>query len=160
MSETEPASQPRAPVAWTTRHTVLIFLFPLLIAVGVLGVILLSCVPAREAATAFVTALHDGRIEDMRGLSTPQLRMHLGLETPVATPPLDPRRTIALIRAAQRVEIDGVVQSGFGDNFALFHCFDGKLDDAAPFWIVMRKVDGAWLVEALASKEPELCKGG
>jgi hypothetical protein len=134
-------------------------LFALVLTGGVLGIILPSCIPARAAATVFVTALHDGRIDDARGLARQELQMHLGLETPVLTPPLDPPRTIALIRAARRVEIDGVVQSGFGAGFALFHCFDGKIDDATPFWIVMRKLDGAWLVEALAGEEPEVCEG-
>lgn len=137
-----------------------VVLVPVLLAGVLTATIASSCASARTAASTFLTALHDGRVDDARAVARGPVQIHIGIDPPVATPAVDPQRTIAFIRAAKRVEIDGVVQSGFGDGFAFFVCYDAKIDDTALFWIVVRKFEGAWLVESLASEEPESCKGG
>lgn len=53
----------------------------------------------------------------------------------------------------------GVVQSGFGDRFEAFGCFDGRLTDTRRFWIVTRKLREGWRVVDLQETMPKLCEG-
>jgi hypothetical protein len=140
---------------WAFRATVVATL--ILVPIGA-SFMIGACMSGRRVANAYVAALREERVDDARVLAAPEMQLEMQA-TPTA-PASDPGKTLALVRAAKKVELDGMVQLGFGDGFVWFACFDGALDDNATFWIVLHRANGAWLVENVASAEPEMCQGG
>jgi hypothetical protein len=102
-----------------------------------------------------VAAVHEDRVADARALAAPEMIARLG-EGVRADEDL---ATLARVHAAARVEIDGMVQLGFSDPFVWFACIDATLDERTKLWIVLRRIDGTWRVEHVASAEPENCHG-
>lgn len=119
------------------------------------GAVLTTC-HADTSAVAFLHAVRAGRVEDASRLATPELRPFLGVLTDARTAGLaetERGRMLLLLHAR-----DAGVHH-YGGNFSTvcghLTC-DGDTDNG---WMVLRRVDGAWLVADLGSASlPELCQ--
>jgi hypothetical protein len=106
-----------------------------------------SCTSARTTAHTFVTAIREGRLAEAHAMADPSLHTKIVKGSPL------------LVAMQSSTGELGVVQSGFGDRFEAFGCFDGRIDDARRFWIVTRKVREGWRVVDLQETMPKICEG-
>jgi hypothetical protein len=129
-----------------------------LLFVGIMSGILAACVTSHAAAKAFVTAVRERRLDDVRALTAPEMRPRVTFDPP-ANALDEPAASLAVIRAAKNVDVGSMSQLGFVDSFAWYTCFEPTADDHTSVWLVLRRVDGAWLVESITSDEPKKCEG-
>lgn len=163
---TMPPDEPPAPTS--TKQIVLGLALMVAFIAGVFGLIGLLLLPtwyADRSATAFLAAVHDGRVVDASKLVAPELSPYLRVLSPDAPRELlesDRGRTILRMRASRDTEEIG----GYGGTFSAL-CGEVKLEgDRGTFivetsaWIVLHKVDGEWLVADLGSSatRPTRCE--
>jgi hypothetical protein len=134
---------------------------------GFIGLLLLPTCNADTSATAFFVAVHDGRVVDASKLVAPELSPYLRVLSPDAPRELlesDRGRTILRLHASRDTEEIG----GYSGTFSEL-CGAVKIEgDPGTFivdtsaWILLHKIDGAWLVADLGSSatRPDVCESG
>jgi hypothetical protein len=158
--------RPSNPTTWREIVAGISMVLGLVAAIfGFIGILLMPTCNADKSASAFFAAVHAGRVDDANALVTPELSPYLRVLSPDCPASLldsDRGRTLLLVRASRGVDTVG----GFTGDFSEL-CGSVALDnDPGSFivhtsaFVVLRKVNGKWLVADLGSStaRPDLCE--
>jgi hypothetical protein len=114
-----------------------------------------KAIPANRSANAFFIALRSHRVDDARAHATPEFRTRLASVAAEAPPWSDGSE---LARALSRVSSSRTHDGSFGGDWSE-GCVNAKVDGTTPLWLVMRKLDGTWLVQDVRiDAQPRECR--
>jgi hypothetical protein len=151
ISDDPPKKPPKA--TWRRDVTALAGILLFIAAFAAFDV-LMTAYPATKSANAFVAAMRADRFDEARAHATKELgasidalprdrKIDAGAEV---------LRALAIIRASR--EIHG----GFVGSWTV-GCMTGQVDGAQALYLVMKKIDGAWLVtDVRVDSKPTECE--